>query len=190
MSAVCSVTQWHFFSPTPSPSVCINKHMHCLHACPVSQSLLLHLSLVTTTTEIWVAVGACSQSLHYSAFSSSSACPSLGVSTACLNYSHQGHYWEHSSLLSFTIYLPLIHENSSRWNRWSVRMRMKWGHISWIFISVEWVVPEFLQRITPSNIFLGELLKASLMGLSVPLICAVSCFHAEVQMTKSQQSWI
>lgn len=39
------------------------------------------------------AVESCSQSLHYSA---PSECPSLCVSTACLNYSLHGHYRERS----------------------------------------------------------------------------------------------
>lgn len=109
------------FSLSPSPSVCIDRHTYALSSrlpC-VSPSLRLRL-FDATTAGIWVAVGTCSQSFWYSAFSSCSTCPSLCVSTACLNNSHQGHYWEHSSPPPFTTYLPLISENSSGWHRWSV----------------------------------------------------------------------
>lgn len=51
---------------------------------------------VTITGGALGAVGSCFQSLRYSAFSSSRTCPSQCVSLACLNYSHQDHYWEHS----------------------------------------------------------------------------------------------
>lgn len=101
MSAVCTtLTFWviqllnnTLFSLALSPSVCIDAHAHTsLHLPHIS----LCVSLCYDHHRDLGAVGSCSQSLLYSAFSSSSTCPSLCVSTACLNYSHQGHYWEHS----------------------------------------------------------------------------------------------
>lgn len=54
----------------------------------------------------------------------------------------------------------------------------------------KWCLSSFTENHSLSlTFFLGEL-KAFLMGQSVPLICVVSGFHAEVEMTKSQQSWI
>lgn len=85
-------------SLAPSPSVYISIHTHtqCFLRLPyISVSPPASLFLCYDHHGDFGAVGPCSQSLHYSAFSSRSACPSLCVSTACLNYSHRSHYWVH-----------------------------------------------------------------------------------------------
>lgn len=71
-------------------------------------ALSLSLCLLLQSPQGLGAVGFCSQSAHYSAFSSRSTCPSLCVSTACLNYSHPDHYWEHSPPPSYDLPPPSL----------------------------------------------------------------------------------
>lgn len=104
---------WRRLSIIYQCSVCQHCVLLWLSVTPLSITpLFLHLGVHTLKHthahclfHIWLgydqqgalgAVGSCFQSLHYSAFSSSWTCPSQCVSLACLNYSHQDHYWEHS----------------------------------------------------------------------------------------------
>lgn len=149
ISAVCTtLTFWvirllnnTLLSLAPSPSVYISIHTHtqCLLRLPyISVSPPASLFLCYDHHGDFGAVGPCFQSLHYSAFSSRSTCPSLVVSTACLNYSHRSHYWVHLFPPA-----PLL-QSIAPHHLWKpIRMRQvvckDWGgHISCILSTVKW----------------------------------------------------
>lgn len=93
VSALCTTLTLSHSSlnnTTLSTFACTHTKTHTHTYCP------FHISLGYDQRGALGAVGSCFQSLRYSAFSSSWICPSQCVSLACLNYSHQDHYWEHS----------------------------------------------------------------------------------------------
>lgn len=130
-------------SLAPSPSVYISIHTHtqCFLRLPyISVSPPASLFLCYDHHGDFGAVGPCSQSLHYSAFSSRSACPSLCVSTACLNYSHRSHYWVH--LFPPAPFLQSIAPPPSLKNHQGETGGLQGlgggGHISCILSTVKW----------------------------------------------------
>ncbi len=155
---------------------------------PASPSLLLYLRY--DRHKDLDAVGSCSRSLHCGAFSSSST--SILVFPQLVWIIHiRAITGNPPTLYSPSSPPPLKTHQDETGGLWGL-----WGHISWIFTTVKCKclsssTVDLLTEMNHSQLhFWGELLKASLLGPSAPLIWTISGFHAKVGMTRSQHSWI
>lgn len=180
-------------SLAPSPSVYISIHTHtqCFLRLPyISVSPPASLFLCYDHHGDFGAVGPCSQSLHYSAFSSRSACPSLCVSTACLNYSHRSHYWVH--LFPPAPFLRSIAPPPSLKNHQGETGGLQGlgGGGTFRVFSAQWSesvwVPLLAEMNHSQQHFWGELFKASPRGQRAMLICTI--FRLSCRCMDDQES--